>query len=65
MSQVFKSRRKIPVFHFGEEEKKRNRRGKEGRTEGRREGGKESKFVSQTGFTTCFTQALWMPHVLS
>lgn len=65
MSQVFKSRRKIPIFHFGEEEKKRKKWGKEGRTEGRRERGKESKFVSQTGFTTCFIQALWTPHMLS
>ena len=33
MSQVFKSRRKIPILHFGEEEKKRNRGKREGRGE--------------------------------
>ena len=63
MSQVFKSRR-IPIFYFGEEEKKETEAG-EGGKDGRRERGKESKFVSQTGFTTCFIQALWTPHMLS
>lgn len=44
MSQVFKSRRKIPVFHFGEEEKKRNRGGE--RREGQKEEGKEGRKAS-------------------
>ena len=47
MSQVFKSRR-IPIFYFGEEEKKETEAG-EGGKDGRRERGKESKFVEKKG----------------
>lgn len=56
MSQVFKSRRKIPILHFGEEEKKRNRGG--GGREGQKLERKEGKKARREGKRVCFSNWL-------